>query len=47
MTRDREEHRNDWSDFELTIKRLVERPDISVSEIERCVDEFQTYFTRF
>ena len=33
MTRDREEHRNDWSDFELTIKRLVERPDISVSEI--------------
>ena len=47
MTRDREEHRNDWSDFELTIKRLVERPDISVSEIERCVYEFQTYFTRF
>lgn len=47
MTLDREKQRNDWSDFELTIKRLIEDSNISVSEIERCVDEFQAYFTRF
>lgn len=47
MTQDREEHRDNWSDFELTIKRLIVCSKVSMSEIERCVDEFQAYFTRF
>lgn len=51
MTLAKENPGNNWCDFELTIKRLIEDDcqDLSdsVNEIERCVDEFQAYFTRF
>lgn len=39
--------RENWADFEETISRLLEDKSVKIDEIERCVDEFQSYFTRF
>lgn len=37
----------DWCDFEETINKLLEDGTVEITKIERCVDEFQSYFTRF
>ena len=47
MTEDREEEKENWSDFELTISELVKDASVPIKEIEKCVDEFQSHFTRF
>lgn len=39
--------RKNWSDFEETISKLLEDRTVVIAEIEKCVDEFQSYFTRF
>lgn len=36
-----------WCDFEETISELLEDGTVEITEIEKCVDEFQSYFTRF
>jgi len=36
-----------WADFECIIDELVKDGIIGVTELERCVDEFQSLFTRF
>lgn len=47
MTEDLSNGRKNWSDFEETISRLLEDRSVEITEIEKCVDEFQAYFTRF
>ena len=47
MTEDRNSHKDNWSDFENSIKELFESGESAVSELEKCVDEFQGFFTRF
>lgn len=47
MTEDLSNCRENWSDFEETISKLLEDRTVEIVEIEQCVDEFQSYFTRF
>lgn len=47
MTEDLLNNRENWSDFEETISKLIEDKTEKLTEIENCVDEFQSYFTRF
>ena len=47
MTEDLLNGRENWSDFEETISKLLEDRTVEIDEIEKCVDEFQAYFTRF
>lgn len=47
MTEDLLNSRENWSDFEETISKLLEDRTVEIAEIEKCVDEFQAYFTRF
>ena len=45
MTEDLLNGRENWSDFEETISKLLEDRTMEIDEIEKCVDEFQAYFT--
>lgn len=47
MTEDLENGRENWSDFELTIHELLREGVAEENEIERGIDEFQGYFTKF
>lgn len=47
MTEDLSNCRENWSDFEETISELLEDRTVKIEEIEKCVDEFQSHFTRF
>lgn len=47
MTEDLSNRRENWSDFEETISKLLEDRTVGIDEIEKCVDEFQSHFTRF
>ena len=47
MTEDLLNGRENWSDFEETISKLLEDRTVEIAEIEKCVDEFQAYFTHF
>lgn len=47
MTDDLSNNRENWADFEETINRLLEDGTVEITEIERCIDEFQEHFTQF
>lgn len=47
MTKDLEKGKENWSDFEGTIDELLKDANVSVEEIEKCVDDFQMFFTKF
>ncbi len=47
MKDDRGKNKENWSDFENTINELYDEGKVSVDELERCIDEFQSHFTRF
>lgn len=47
MTEDLKNGKENWSDFEGTIDELLKDTSIDVSKIEKCVDDFQMFFTRF
>lgn len=47
MTEDLSNGRENWSDFEETISELLKDGSVQINEVEKCVDEFQSYFTRF
>lgn len=47
MTRDLLDGKENWCDFEETISKLVEDRSVKIEELEKCVDEFQAYFTSF
>ena len=47
MSEDLDNGKENWSDFELTINELVRDGKTRMLEIEKAIDEFQGYFTRF
>lgn len=47
MTEDLDSGKENWSDFELTIDELIQEGKIERFAIEKGIDEFQEYFTRF
>lgn len=47
MSEDLKNKKENWSDFEQAISELIETGKIDISDLERSVDEFQGYFTRF
>ena len=47
MKKDRNCGKENWSDFENTIAELLDDKETNIKELEKCVDEFQDYFTRF
>lgn len=47
MSEDLINGKENWSDFEETINKLLEDKTVEIAEIEKCIDEFQSYFTRF
>lgn len=46
MKKDKEEDKENWSDFENSIQDLILYSN-NINEIEHCVDEFQRHFTLF
>lgn len=47
MIEDKANNKENWSDFENTIAELLDDKETNIKELEKCVDEFQDYFTRF
>lgn len=47
MTDDLHSGRENWCDFEETINNLIHDRTVDIDKIEKCVDEFQAYFTQF
>lgn len=47
MKENLENGKENWSDFELIIRNLYEQNVYNIDVIEKCVDEFQLYFTCF
>ena len=47
MERDRQNNRENWTDFENSISDLYETNAASTDCLENCINEFQTYFTKF
>lgn len=46
MKKDKEEEKDNWSDFENSIQDLISDSN-NIIEIEKCLDEFQRHFTLF
>lgn len=47
MKEDKNLGRSNWSDFENSLQEMVNEGTVSIDVLEKCVDEFQEYFTRF
>lgn len=48
MKEDKEYGKDNWSDFENTIKELLDSSEYSnITELEKSIDEFQSHFTKF
>lgn len=47
MKEDKNLGRPNWSDFENSLQEMVNEGTVSIDVLEKCVDEFQEYFTRF
>lgn len=47
MSEDLDNGKENWSDFEQAISELIETGTIRKNELEKAIDKFQGYFTRF
>ncbi|MDC7300994.1 AbiH family protein [Agathobacter ruminis] len=47
MKKDKENDKDNWSDFENTLSQLLKKSSYNVSELEKSVDELQKYFIMF